>query len=74
MIQFIELKDAAVYSVQKREASKLGDIIFGVSDISGCSAIEDEKYKTIVSLKSGGLLLTATTYKEIKSRLITEEK
>lgn len=74
MIRFIELKDAAVYSPQKREASKLGDVIFGVSDISGCSAIEDEKYKAVVSLKSGGLLLTATTYEEIKSKLITEDE
>lgn len=75
MIQFIELKDASFWSNKNKIMKDIGKLILAASEIAFVSRHENNDDYTMVVLRGGELMvITATSYEEIKSKLIGEEK
>lgn len=73
-MRFVELKDARVYPQQNGIATKIGDIALNEGEIRGFTRAKTDEASTVVTLRNGNILVTATSYEEIKSKLIGEEK
>ena len=73
-MQFIELKDARIYPAQNGVAKEIGDIVLNENEIRGFERVKMDEMYTMLSLRNGNILVTATPYAEIKSKLIGEEK
>lgn len=74
MMRFVELKDARVYSQQNSVATEIGDIVLSEGEIRGFTRAKTDEASTVVTLRNGNILVTATPYEEIKSKLIEEDK
>nr|DAG28680.1 MAG TPA: hypothetical protein [Caudoviricetes sp.] len=75
MKQFIELKDASFWSNKNKIMKNIGELILAASEIAFVSRHENNTDYTMVVLRGGELMvITATSYEEIKSKLIGEEK
>lgn len=75
MIKFIELKDASFWSNKNKIMKDIGELTLATSEIAFVSQCENNKDYTMVVLRGGELMvITATSYEEIKSKLITEDK
>ena len=72
-MRFVELKDARVYPQQNGIATEIGDIVLSDSEIRGFTHAKTDETRTMITLRNGNILVTATSYEEIKSRLITED-
>lgn len=73
-MRFVELKDARVYPQQNGIATEIGDIVLSDSEIRGFTRAKTDEASTMVTLRNGNILVTATSYEEIKSKLIAEDK
>lgn len=73
-MRFIELKDARVYPQQNGIATEIGDIVLSDSEIRGFTRAKTDETRTMITLRNGNILITATSYEEIKSKLIAEDK
>lgn len=73
MIKFIEFKETSVYG-QDCTLKKLGDVILALDEIRGIARLENDTEHAHVMMREGVTLMTATTYEEIKSKLIEEDK
>lgn len=75
MIKFIELKDASFWSNKNKIMKDIGEPILAASEIAFVSQFENNKDYTMVVLRGGELMvITATPYEEIKSKLIEGDK
>lgn len=74
MIKFIELKDARIYPVQNGVAKEIGDVVLSDGEIRGFARVKTDETYTMLTLRNGNILVTATSYDEIKSKLIAEDK
>jgi hypothetical protein len=74
-MKFIELKDASFCSNKNKIMKDIGKLILAASEIAFVSRHENNDDYTMVVLRGGELMvITATSYEEIKSKLIGEEK
>lgn len=73
-MRFVELKDARVYPQQNGIATEIGDIVLSDSEIRGFTRAKTDETRTMITLRNGNILITATSYEEIKSKLIAEDK
>lgn len=74
-MKFIELKDASFWSNKNKIMKNIGELTLAASEIAFVSRCENNTDYTMVVLRGGELMvITATTYEEIKSKLIGEEK
>lgn len=73
-MRFVELKDSRVYPQQNGIATEIGDIVLNEGEIRGFTRAKTDEASTMVTLRNGNILVTATSYEEIKSRLITEDE
>ena len=75
MIRFIELKDASFWSNKNKIMKNIGELTLAASEIAFVSQHENNDDYTMVVLRGGELMvITATSYEEIKSKLIAEDK
>lgn len=75
MIQFIELKDASFWSNKNKIMKNIGELTLATSEIAFVSRHENNTDYTMVVLRGGELMvITATSYEEIKSKLIEEDE
>ena len=75
MIKFIELKDASFWSNKNKIIKDIGKLILAASEIAFVSRYENNTDRAMVVLRGGELMvITATSYEEIKSKLIAEDK
>lgn len=73
MAKFIELKDASFWSNKNKIMKDIGELTLAASEIAFVSRCENNNDYTMVVLRGGELMvITATSYAEIKSKLITE--
>lgn len=73
-MKFIELKNARIYPAQNGVEKEIGDIVLSDGEIRGFARVKMEDAYTMLTLRNGNILVTATTYEEIKSKLITEDE
>lgn len=74
-MKFIELKDASFWSNKNKIMKNIGELTLATSEIAFVSRHENNTDYTMVVLRGGELMvITATSYAEIKSRLITEDE
>lgn len=73
-MRFVELKDSRVYPQQNGIATEIGDIVLNKGEIRGFTRAKTDEASTMVTLRNGNILVTATSYEEIKSKLIAEDK
>ena len=73
-MRFVELKDARIYPQQNGIATEIGDIVLNEGEIRGFTRAKTDEASTMVTLRNGNILVTATSYEEIKSKLIAEDK
>jgi hypothetical protein len=74
-MKFIELKDASFWSNKNKIMKDIGELILAASEIAFVSRHENNTDYTMVVLRGGELMvITATPYEEIKSKLIEEGK
>lgn len=73
-MRFVELKDSRVYPQQNGIATEIGDIVLNEGEIRGFTRAKTDEASTMVTLRNGNILVTATSYEEIKSKLIAEDK
>ena len=73
-MRFVELKDARVYPQQNGIVTEIGDIVLSDSEIRGFTRAKTDETRTMITLRNGNILITATSYEEIKSKLIAEDK
>ena len=72
-MKFIELKDASFWSNKNKIMKDVGELILAASEIAFVARCEDDNDYNMVVLRGGELVvITATSYEEIKSKLITE--
>ena len=72
-MKFVELKDSQIYPAQNGAAKEIGDIVLSNSAIRGFTRAKTDETRTMITLRNGNILVTATSYDDIKSRLITED-
>lgn len=73
-MRFVELKDSRVYPQQNGIATEIGDIVLNKGEIRGFTRAKTDEASTMVTLRNGNILVTATSYEKIKSKLIAEDK
>lgn len=73
-MRFVELKDSRVYPQQNGIATEIGDIVLNEGEIRGFTRAKTDEASTMVTLRNGNILVTATSYEEIKSKLIAEDE
>ena len=74
-MKFIELKDASFWSNKNKIMKDIGELILAASEIAFVARWEDDNDYNMVVLRGGELMvITATPYEEIKSKLIEEDK
>ena len=73
-MKFIELKDVSIYGARDCSAKNLGDVVLVLDEIRGFVRKENDAEHTYVMMRAGVTLITATSYEEIKSKLITEDE
>lgn len=75
MMRFVELKDASFWSNKNKIMKNIGELTLAASEIAFVSRCENNDDYTMVVLRGGELMvITATSYEEIKSKLITEDE
>lgn len=73
-MKFIELKNVRIYPDQNGVAMEIGDIVLSDGEIRGFARVKTDETYTMLTLRNGNILVTATSYGEIKSKLIAEEE
>ena len=73
-MKFIELKNARIYPAQNGVAKEIGDIVLSDDEIRGFARVKTDETYTMLTLRNGNILVTATSYGEIKSKLIAEDE
>lgn len=74
-MKFIELKDVSFWSNKNKIMKDIGELTLATSEIAFVSRHENNDDYTMVVLRGGELMvITATSYEEIKSKLITEDE